>query len=81
MELVDLDEMIEKRTGKRIAQIFEEEGEQAFRLLETEALREVLAANRTVIATGGGIVTRPENRRLLREKPGLWFGWTHPLKS
>jgi cytidylate kinase len=67
MEFVDLDEMIEKRTGKRIAQIFEEEGEQAFRLLETEALREVLAANRTVIATGGGIVTRPENRRLLRE--------------
>lgn len=64
---VDTDDIVEKRAGKRILQIFANEGEQAFRNLESDALREACSRNNTVIATGGGAVLRPENRRLLAE--------------
>lgn len=64
---VDTDEWIEARAGKRIAAIFNEEGEAAFRRLEREAV--AAAANRgdAVIAVGGGAVLDPENVRRLRE--------------
>jgi len=65
-EAVDLDQSIERAAGRRIAEIFAGDGEDAFRALETAALREALQTP-SVIATGGGIVTRPENRELLRE--------------
>lgn len=65
--LVDSDERIEERTGKTVREIFATDGEAAFRTLETEALREALAApEATVIAAAGGVVLREENRRLLR---------------
>ncbi len=67
MDFVDLDEMVEDRAGMGIPDIFAQSGEGRFRELETEALRELVAAHHTVLATGGGIVTRAENRRLLRE--------------
>jgi shikimate kinase len=63
---VDTDEEIERRTGRTIPDIFREEGEAAFRDKETDALRDVLAGERQVIATGGGAVLREENRRLMR---------------
>lgn len=67
MELIDLDEVIVSQAGKPISEIFQDEGEGRFRDLETGALREALAATHAVIATGGGIVKRPENRRLLQQ--------------
>jgi CMP/dCMP kinase len=67
MEFIDLDQMIVERAGRPISGIFESDGEETFRRMETEALREVLSATHAVIATGGGIVTRAENRRLLRQ--------------
>lgn len=67
MEFIDLDQMIVDRAGKSIAMLFEQEGESTFRQLETEALRETLAATHAVVATGGGIIMRPENRQLLRQ--------------
>jgi shikimate kinase len=65
--LVDTDSVIEARAGKRITRIFEEDGERAFRDMETELLRELAAdrANPRIVATGGGIVVRPENRDLI----------------
>lgn len=63
---VDTDEIITRRAGKSIPEIFAENGEEAFRRLETEALEECAAGSRQVISTGGGAVTRPENRDLLK---------------
>lgn len=63
---VDTDEIIVRMAGKSIPEIFEAEGESRFRELETEALRACVDADDLVIATGGGIVTREENRKLLR---------------
>src|SRR5580765_1963059 len=66
-DFVDTDDVVEKRAGKRILQIFADDGEQAFRDMESEALREVCSRDKTVIATGGGAVLRADNRRLLAE--------------
>jgi len=51
---VDLDEMIEKKAGMKISEIFSQKGEESFRLFESEALSETGSASHTVIATGGG---------------------------
>lgn len=62
---VDLDAEIEHDAGTTIPVIFSEQGEDAFRELETEHLRALVEAPPSVIACGGGIVVRPENRALL----------------
>ena len=63
---VDLDELIEERTGVSIPLIFEVEGEQNFRRRESQALQEVIEWPDLVLATGGGSVLLPENRECLR---------------
>jgi shikimate kinase len=72
-EFLDSDQEIEKRTGVDIPTIFEFEGEEGFRHRETEMLRELLGRENVVLATGGGIVTRPENRELLKEHCVLYL--------
>lgn len=62
---LDLDEVIENRAGKTVSEIFDTEGEQAFRDRETEALASVETMDTAVVACGGGVVLRPENRVLL----------------
>jgi shikimate kinase len=64
----DIDTLIETAAGKSIPQIFAEEGEEAFRQQETTQLKIVLENKGApaVVASGGGIVTRPENRELLQ---------------
>lgn len=66
--LIDMDHIIEERTGKTISAIFADEGEAAFRDMETSLLRELSdpAAPRRIISTGGGIVGREENRTMLK---------------
>jgi shikimate kinase len=68
LEFVDLDRAIVKEAGKGIPEIFAEHGEERFRDLEHRALLDVLE-DRTpsVVACGGGIVVRRDNRALLRE--------------
>jgi len=66
-QFVDIDELIEVSTGKGIPKIFAENGEDAFRLIETRILDEESKKSGLVIATGGGVVTRPENLDLLRQ--------------
>ncbi len=64
----DSDVMIEARTGKTVREIFAEEGEEAFRALETQVLIDALAdPEPSVIAAAGGVVLREENRALLRD--------------
>ncbi len=70
-EIADIDAEIESRTGKRPSEIIEEEGEDAFRKIETGVLREIGAKSGLVISTGGGVVTRKENYPLLRQNSNI----------
>jgi shikimate kinase len=66
-EFYDSDAMIEAREGRTVRQIFADEGEDAFRTVETQVLVEALAAkDKAVIAAAGGVVLRAENRAALR---------------
>lgn len=64
---IDTDQIAAELAGKPIPEIFAQDGEGRFREWESEALRRCARLERQVIATGGGIVTRPENRDLLRQ--------------
>ena len=61
----DSDAVIEERTGVDIPFIFEKEGEDGFRRRETDVIDELTARTGIVLATGGGAVLSPENRRQL----------------
>ncbi|KAB2641751.1 MAG: shikimate kinase [Verrucomicrobia bacterium] len=65
--LVDMDAIIEQRAGKPISRIFEEDGEGVFRDMESGLLGELAGEQQPaqIIATGGGVVIRPENRAAL----------------
>lgn len=65
-DYVDADSYLEEREGRAIAQIFAEDGEEAFRDLESACLKELAGQNR-LISTGGGVVKRPENRQAMKE--------------
>ncbi len=68
MPVEDTDKLIERREGKSIRQIFEEEGEEAFRKKETELLGELAEKQgRVIYSVGGGTPVREENRKLLRQ--------------
>lgn len=60
---VDLDALIERRSGRSVAGLFER-GEAAFRKLETAALRRAAASTRLVVALGAGTLLKPANRSL-----------------
>lgn len=66
-EFIDTDLAIETDYGKKISQIFAEEGEPIFRSLENKLARELGRIDRKVIATGGGWVLNSENLRLSRK--------------
>lgn len=60
-DFVDIDKTIERRSDQKIVDIFSSNGEQAFRALEQDSLREVSARNECVVSLGGGTVADPEN--------------------
>lgn len=62
----DTDQEIEKRTGVKIATIFELEGEAGFRKRETAIIEELSQFSNIIMATGGGAVISEENRALLK---------------
>ncbi len=64
---IDLDAVIEERAGKPIPAIFREEGEAAFRALESHLLRKAGARRGVVIAVGGGTLVREDNLRYALE--------------
>ena len=73
-EFVDLDLTIVKEAGRTIPEIFEHSGEECFRDLEHRALLDALdGAGERVIACGGGIVVRPENRERLKRVPTVFL--------
>ncbi len=60
-QFVDTDQLIEKKCGCCVAQIFEEKGENVFRQFERETLENLLKLQRIVVATGGGMACRQQN--------------------
>ena len=66
-QFVDTDALLVQRAGMEIPEIFQREGEERFRDLETAGLESLTHLQRCVIATGGGVVLRERNRELLRE--------------
>lgn len=73
LNFVDMDNYIEKREGKSISKIFEEYGEQHFRELESESLKDLIKSDNIVISTGGGIVTTKENSDILKKEKIVIF--------
>ena len=72
-QFVDADAAIEAAAGRSIPEIFAAEGEAGFRKLETQALENLGKQSGLVIATGGGCVTRRENRALLHQNGALFW--------
>lgn len=66
-QFVDSDHEIERRNGVAIPTIFEIEGESGFRLREKQVIAELSRCEQIVLATGGGAILDPENRRCLHE--------------
>jgi len=61
---IDLDSEIEKGTGKNISEIFDTDGEEQFRIMETKQLKKY---SESIVACGGGIVLKDENRECINE--------------
>jgi shikimate kinase len=63
---LDLDVVIEQNEGKRVAKIFEENGEEYFRNLERETLKQLAVRENIIIALGGGTITNQDNIDFLK---------------
>ncbi len=72
-EFADTDAIIEEEAGCPIPELFAREGEESFRRREHEVLCRVGKRSGLVIATGGGVVTRPENRDPMRQNSTIIF--------
>jgi len=67
-QFFDSDQEIERRTGATVALIFEIEGERGFRKREADLLEELTKHSNIVLATGGGVVLDPGNRKILGDR-------------
>lgn len=72
-QLIDTDALIVERTRIDIPTIFEKYGEAEFRRIESEVCADVCKQSGKVIATGGGVVTRPENRYSIKQNSTVVF--------
>ncbi len=80
LELIDTDEAIEEAEGRKISEIFEQDGEEAFRDMETELMEMVVSDHmrETVISLGGGLPVREKNRELLKKAGKVVYLRTSP---
>ena len=65
-QFFDTDEEIKKKIGMSISSIFDKQGENAFRIIESKMLGELSIKPKSVISTGGGIVLMKENRVIMK---------------
>jgi shikimate kinase len=75
----DLDSVVEEMVGVSVREIFDTQGEEAFRKLEKVALQSLLETEGAIVATGGGTLTREENIALVRGR-GLTVWLDAPLE-
>ena len=80
LELIDTDEAIEEAEGRKISEIFEQDGEETFRDMETELMEMVISEHmrETVISLGGGLPVREKNRELLKRAGKVVYLRTSP---
>ena len=70
---LDADHSLEQVAGRSIPEIFASEGEAGFRQLESAVLNQIASWHSLVVATGGGVVTRPENWGQMRQGVVIWL--------
>ena len=70
---LDADSSIEQVAGRSIPEVFASEGESGFRDLEAAVLNQIASWHSLVVATGGGVVTRPENWGQLHQGVVIWL--------
>lgn len=70
---LDTDRLVERMTKKTVCEIFEEEGEYAFRSHETQVLTSLLAQKSLLVSCGGGIVENPSNCELMHRMGTVVF--------
>lgn len=79
-DFVDTDDLIQTRAGRTIADIFAQSGEGVFRGMERDLVAELAGRSRTVISTGGGLPTNPENLEALKSYALIICLWASPEK-
>ena len=77
-EFLDTDELIQSRTGRSINDIFAQDGEPAFRVMEHEVVNELSTREKLVISTGGGLPTDLENLAALKRHALVVCLWSSP---
>lgn len=77
-DLVDTDELIERRAGKTITRIFTEDGEPAFRSIERNLVAEMAGWKKKVISTGGGLAANDDNLASLKRHALVVCLWASP---
>ena len=75
---VDADAVIEQVANCKIPEIFERDGEEGFRLIESQVLNAISQRHSLVVATGGGVVTKPENWGQLHSGIVVWLDVDRP---
>ena len=78
LDYLDTDQLIEKTEKMSINEIFTRKGESSFRDLETNVIKTLRDYDNFVISTGGGMVLRPENVKMLKEIGLLVLLWAEP---
>ena len=77
---VDSDHALEERCGVKIPTIFEMEGEAGFHKREAQIIEELTQEKGLILATGGGSVLLPENRRALSERGTVVYLHANPIE-
>ena len=75
---VDIDEEIEKKTCKKISEIFYQYGEEYFRMLECETIKKIFQGEKLIIALGGGAFENPQNRAVITKSAYTVYLKTSP---
>lgn len=70
---IDADIYLEQKFSKTISEIFEFEGEEAFRIMETETIKELSSVDNIIVSTGGGVVTKKDNKLLMKNTGKIYF--------
>ena len=73
LKFIDTDEEIIKIENCSINEIFAKQGEETFRRIETNVLKNILNSDNQIIATGGGIIKKEENRNLLKQVKTIYL--------
>lgn len=73
LEFIDTDAVVETNSGKKIAEIFLEEGEPTFRALEKRAVLDSLTVQDAIISLGGGAILDPDTQKVLRDQAKVVF--------